>query len=230
MLSPLRVASGLLALVAMTLLATGCSGNDAAPVASLTPDAAASGTLGPGFWNPTDPPTPEATITPSPGSWDHVRPKPGYGIALIVDGASADLAQQIGVLHDGVTRWAADVDAVITEFTATTADDYVTQVQAAIDAKPDLVISIGDGLVDAMALVTATNLETEFLLVGAEIAEPTANVTAADWLGAGYRGEGLGMASEYDPATFTPDRVDRAIRAGVAAVLNNLTGIVLYVS
>ncbi|WP_448630981.1 hypothetical protein [Cellulomonas soli] len=66
-------------------------------------------------------------------------------------------------------------------------------------------------------------------MVGAEIAEPTANVTAADWSGASYRGEGLGSASTYDPASFTPDRCARAVRAGVAAVLGEVTGVVVWV-
>jgi uncharacterized membrane protein len=37
------------------------------------------------------------------------------------------------------------------------------------------------------------------------------------------------MSSTYNPATFTPDRAARAVRAGVASVLNNLTGIVLWI-
>jgi hypothetical protein len=59
------------------------------------------------------------------------------------------------------------------------------------------------------------------------VAEPTVNVTAADWIGASFRGEGLGMPDAYDPATFTHERAARAIRAGVAAVLNGITGIVI---
>ena len=75
--------------------------------------------------------------------------------------------------------------------------------------------------------MTASHLDQQFLVIGAELAEPTANVTAADWTGASFRGEGLGMPSAYDPATFTPERAGRAVRAGVAAVLNGLTGIVI---
>lgn len=62
----------------------------------------------------------------------------------------------------------------------------------------------------------------------AELAEPTANVTAADWPGASFRGEGLGMPSTYDPASFTPDRAAAAVRAGVASVLNGVTGRVIW--
>jgi hypothetical protein len=83
-------------------------------------------------------------------------------------------------------------------------------------------------LVDPLALVTASNLQTQFLVVGAKVAEPTDNITAADWSGASFRGEGLGQSSEHDPKSFTTERAGRAVRAGVAAVLNGLTGIVIW--
>ncbi len=50
-----------------------------------------------------------------------------------------------------------------------------------------------------------------------------------DWTGAAYRGEGLGTAAAYDPASFTPERAGSAVRAGVAAVLTGLRGVVLWV-
>ena len=88
----------------------------------------------------------------------------------------------------------------------------------------------GNELVDPLALVTANHLERQFLVVGAELAEPTVNVTAADWTGASFRGEGLGMPDAYNPASFTRERTGRAVRAGVAAVLNGITGIVIRLS
>jgi hypothetical protein len=94
---------------------------------------------------------------------------------------------------------------------------------------PDLVVSVGDALVDPLAVVTANNLDEQFLVVGAEVAEPTHNVTAVDWSGASFRGEGLGTSSTYDAASFTPERGAAAIRAGAAAVLSGLTGIVIWI-
>ena len=44
----------------------------------------------------------------------------------------------------------------------------------AMDLNPDLVISAGNELVDPLALVTANHLDQQFLVVGAELAEPTA--------------------------------------------------------
>jgi len=109
-------------------------------------------------------------------------------------------------------------------------DQLVDRIDEAIGLAPDLVISAGNHLVDPLALASANHLEQQFLVVGAELAEPTQNVTAADWAGASFRGEGLGQSSTYDPASFTPERAVRAVRAGVAAVLTNLTGIVLWLS
>jgi hypothetical protein len=36
------------------------------------------------------------------------------------------------------------------------------------------------------------------------------------------------VSSTYDPASFTPERAGRAVRAGVAAVLNGLNGIAIW--
>ena len=105
----------------------------------------------------------------------------------------------------------------------------VSRISQAIDLAPDLIISAGNDLVDPLALVTPNHLDQQFLVVGGELAEPTANVTAADWTGASFRDEGLGMSSAYDPASFTPERASAAVRAGVASVLNGLTGIVIWV-
>jgi hypothetical protein len=59
---------------------------------------------------------------------------------------------------------------------ATAADQYVGRITEAIALSPDLIVSAGNALVDPVALVTASHLDHQFLLVGAEFAEPTANV------------------------------------------------------
>jgi hypothetical protein len=46
----------------------------------------------------------------------------------------------------------------------------------AMDRAPDLVICAGSALVDALALVTASHLNQQFLVVGAQLPEPTVNV------------------------------------------------------
>jgi hypothetical protein len=183
----------------------------------------AVGTLGPGFIDPAAPPAPEATITPRPGSWDGVRPSKGYRVVLLTAGTDAATR----TLTAAVREWADEEDVRLKTVTATTPAQYIPSIVQAIDLAPDLVICAGNALVDPLSLVTPSHLAQPFLVLGAELAEPTQNVTAADWDGASFRGEGLGAASVYDPATFTHERAARAVRAGVAAVLNGITGIVI---
>ena len=127
-----------------------------------------------------------------------------------------------------MTDWADAEHASLK--TVTAAADPIPGISRAIALEPDLVISAGNELVDPLAIVTANHLDQQFLVIGAELAEPTHNVTAADWTGASFRGEGLGTPSAYDAASFTPERAGDAIRAGVAAVLTGYTGIVLRIA
>jgi hypothetical protein len=209
------------ALLLTAVLLGGCgSGDDwSAP----HPKPAAVGTLGPGFIDRSAPPAPEATIRPRPGSWDAVHPSEGYRVVLLTAGQDAPTK----TLVTAITNWAEQEDVSLKTVTATDSSHYIARIRQAMDLEPDLIISAGNHLVDPLALVTANHLDQQFLVVGAELAEPTENVTAADWTGAAFRGEGLGMPSAYDPATFTHERIGRAVRAGVAAVLNDITGIVI---
>jgi hypothetical protein len=223
MRSRLLPACTLAVAVATAVLAGGCGSADdwSGPHPKPTP----VGALGPGFSDPAARPAPEATITPRPGSWDGLRPPQGYRVVLLTAGRD----RQTTTLVDAVKKWAEEEDVDLRPVTATEPGQYIARISRAIDLAPDLVISVGNDLVDPLAMVTPNHLDQQFLVVGAELAEPTANVTAADWTGASFRGEGLGMSSSYDPATFTPDRAGRAVRAGVAAVLGGLTGIVVWV-
>jgi hypothetical protein len=210
----------LLVVVATAVLVAGCGSDDdwSEPHAKPT----AVGSLGPGFFDPTAPPAPEATITPRPGSWDAVHPSKGYRVVLLTSGSD----RPTKTLVDAVKTWADEEDVSLKTVIAK-ASDPIPQITSAMALKPDLIISAGNPLVDPMALVTANHLGQQFLVIGAELAEPTHNVTAANWAGASFRGEGLGTSTGYSPSSFTAERADRAIRAGVAAVLNNLTGIVI---
>jgi hypothetical protein len=209
------------ALLVTAVLLGGCGSDDdwSEPHAKPT----AVGRLGPGFVDPRKPPAPEATITPRPGSWDGVHPSEGYRVVLLTAGADAPTK----TLAAAVTRWAEQEDASLKTVTATDRSQLISRIRQAMDLRPDLIIAAGNELVDPLALVTANHLDQHFLVIGSELPEPTVNVTAANWPGASFRGEGLDTSSGYDPASFTPERATRAIRAGVAAVLNGLTGIVI---
>ncbi|GLX95403.1 hypothetical protein Hesp01_33530 [Herbidospora sp. NBRC 101105] len=206
------------ALMAVLLLLTGCGADWSEP----HPAPSAVGALGPGFFAAR--PHPEATITPAPGSWDAVRPSGGYRVVLVTSGADAPTKNLVAAVEE----WAGEVDADLRTVAITHPHDLVPGITRALDLKPDLIVSAGNDLIDPLALVTASHLSQRFLVVGAELAEPTHNVTSVDWAGASFRGEGLGASSTYDPASFTPERCASAIRAGVAAVLNGLTGIVVW--
>jgi basic membrane lipoprotein Med (substrate-binding protein (PBP1-ABC) superfamily) len=222
-----------------TTLLTGCSaasdggtgggtGTGTGPTATASAHTSA-GALGAGFSDPDQPPAPEATIHPEPGSWSGVHAPADYDVVLLSDAGDAADDAPTRTLVDAVESWAADEDVTVTEIAAKDADDRIAAVVRAVDAEPDLVISVGNHMVDPLAAVSPTALHQQFLVVGAEIAEPTSNVTAADWTGGGFRGEGLGPSSHYDPDTFTEARAARALRAGLAAVLHDLRGIVVWV-
>jgi hypothetical protein len=208
------------ALLLTAIVLAGCGSDDwTEPHAKPT----AVGTLGAGFIDPDKPPAPEATITPRPGSWDAVHPSKGMRVVLLTAGE----APETKTLAGAVKKWADQEDVSLKTVTAAGSHQFVPSIQRALALAPDLIISAGNDLVDPLALVTASHLKQQFLVIGAEVAEPTANVTAADWTGASFRGEGLGMPDAYDPASFTHERATRAVRAGVAAVLNGITGIVI---
>jgi hypothetical protein len=223
MRSHLRPLLALAALAVSVLTLTACESSDdwSKPHAQPTPQ----GALGPGFTDPAGPPSPEATVTPAPGSWDGVTSPQGYRVVLLTAGHDDPTT----TVYDAVTAWAGDAGASIKTVTASSSDGLLPAIDKAIALDPDLIIAAGNDLVDALTAATAHYLDQKFLVVGAELAEPTGNVTAADWVGASFRGEGLGMSSTYDPSTFTPERAGRAVRAGVAAVLHGLTGIVILI-
>jgi hypothetical protein len=210
------------------LAISGCAGSASPPLTpSATPSALSSyGSLGPGFFDPENPPAPEGTLAPPAGSWDDAHPPVGYTVTLVEFGDDA----QTTTLVKAVTDWAIDEKVALTTLTPDSHLHLLDSLHTAIGQKPDLIITAGAGMVDPLAAVSAGYLDQDFLVVGAEIAEPTANVTAADWSGAGFRGEGLGSPTDYDPSTFTDERAGRALRAGVGAIVNGITGIVVWVS
>ncbi|GHI95393.1 hypothetical protein [Streptomyces olivaceus] len=207
---------------AAAALLTGCgSGDDGSP---SRPTPSAVGRLGAGFVAPGTTPAPESTVTPQPGSWDGVRPSDGYRVTLVTAGDG----QPVRTVVEAVREWAEEQDVGLETVTAAGDSDLIPAVTRAMDTEADLIVSAGDDLVDPLVNVTPNHLDQQFLVVGAELAEPTENVTAVDWTGASFRGEGLGTPTTYDAASFTPARCAAAVRAGTAAVLSGRTGIVVW--
>ena len=208
--------------VALALVVTGCAASDdwSAPRHAAEP----VGTLAPGFIDAAAPPSPEATVTPEPGTWDGVHPPAGYRVVLLTaayDHASSQLAT-------GITEWAGSERVSLKRVDVDAPEGAVGGITAAMDLDPDLIIATGPALVDALALVTASHRDRPFLVVGAQVPEPTGNVTAAIWPGAASRGSEISdTADTHDEAAYSSERADAAVRAGVASVLHDVTGIVL---
>lgn len=140
---------------------------------------------------------------------------------------TADSEAPTTTIVEAVRAWAKADGVDLREISA--ADHHIDGIVAAMGENPDLIVAAGNILIDALSTVTPNHLDRQFLVVGAELAEPTQNVTAVDWAGASFRGEGLGSSSTYDAASFTPERSAAAVRAGVAAVLHGLTGIIVWI-
>ena len=211
----------LTAAAALAVVVSGCASS--VNSSELRAERRPIGILGPGFIDPAAPPPPESTIRPRPGSWDSVRPPRGYRVVLLTAGDD----RATTTLVTAVRHWAR-AERVRLVTVATTAPKAVDGIVQAIDMRADLVVCAGHVLVDALALVTASYLDQQFLVVGAQLPEPTVNVTAAIWRGASSRGSEVpDMASSFDHDAFTPREAGQAIRAGVASVLHDITGIVI---
>lgn len=208
-------------LAAATALVAGCGSGD--DWSRPHPRPSAIGTLGPGFVDPSARPAPEATVTPRPGSWTGVHPSKDYRVVLLTAGDDSPTRALVTAVEDWADDEHVDLRTVVAD-----AHDPVSSITRVLAMGPDLIVSAGNDLIDPLSTVTPSHLSQQFLVVGAELAEPTQNVTAVDWSGASFRGEGLDASSTYDPASFTAARCAAAIRAGVAAVLNDLTGIVVW--
>jgi hypothetical protein len=218
-----RCISALVAAATLAGVISGCASSENG--STLRVERRAIGALGSGFIDVAAPPAPESTIRPRPGSWNTVRPPRGYHVVLLT--AGNDPATTTLVM--GVTQWAEAEGVRLETVAATESDRFVDATVEAMGRAPDLVICAGNALVDALALVTASHLDQQFLVVGAQLPEPTVNVTAAVWRGASSRGaEVADTPSSFDPDAFTPRHVGAAIRAGVASVLHDITGIVIW--
>jgi hypothetical protein len=232
---PLRRVVVVLPVLLLASVLGGCSSDASGPSATptdgvydpnLSHHPTTYGTVGPGYPEPSDPPPPAGTFTPSPGAWTDVHPPDGFRLSVVAAAADPQAAVLVAAVRSWASEESVDVDVIDVDRPA----DNLADLSTAIRAEPDLIVSAGDSLIDAMALVTASAPRQRFLILGGEIPEPTVNVTAVDWLGAGFRGEGLGLPTTHDPASFTPERADRAIRAGVAAELTNWSGFVVWIS
>ncbi len=218
-LVPRRLAALVLAgSLAVTLSA--CVGSDAtvspADVALSSSPSAAQGD----GTSPAPGRTVEAT---PPADVDGLR---GVRIAAVVpsDGGAATRA-----LREAVLGFAKENGMVVDEFVA--ADDRASLDEAfdeAVATQPHVVVGLGAGAVDVFGYMSSQFLDQDFLLIGAQLAEPTSNVTAVVWQGATSRGSGAPADGDLDDATITAARATDATSVGLSTVMSGVPGIVLH--
>lgn len=168
-------------------------------------------------------------VVPEPGRTIEAEPPTevenlsGYRIAVVTrDAASASLL-------DAAREFARERGAELSEFPAPSPD--IDGVDAALDAaladNPDVVVGLGAGVVDLFSFETSQLLDQQFLVIGAQIAEPTDNVTAVIWDGATSRGSAASADGELDDASATHGRGWDAFSVGVTSIRSGVTGVVL---
>lgn len=188
-------------------------------------------------------PVPPAVSAPDDGAAYAVVPEPGrtldaspgptppgladLRLAVVVPDGSASSRRLLAA-----TRSVAEAGgAALRVFTARAGVDPVgTALAAALGSGTDLVVGLGEGVVDVFGFETAQRLDQRFLVVGAQLAEPTANVTAVIWPGATGRGSAAAADDDRDPGAATERRVHDAVVAGLEAVRRGETGVVLRLS
>lgn len=165
---------------------------------------------------------PGATLSPTGIGSEEAVPQ-GLRIVVITTGAVAEPVAVTAV------EWARVTGSVVQQIPS--APDRVdADLLAALDEAPDLIVAAGAEVVDLIAFQSPQHLEQPFLLLGGQLAEPTANVTAVIWSGADFRGAGGDDLAGLDPATFTTERITQALDAGTRTVLDGSDGYVLDLS
>ena len=160
--------------------------------------------------------TETAVPVPRPGST--VAPQPGTipaGVSLAVV-ATPETPRAV------VDAFVAAHSATVTVYESASRADVEARLDEAIALGSDVIVSFGSMGLDALDRASASNLAQQFLVIGAQLPEPTENVTAVIWAGADVRDGQL----EHTPALLA-ENTPAALEAGVASVLLGRTGFVI---
>jgi hypothetical protein len=98
--------------------------------------------------------------------------------------------------------------------------DPTAMLQTAIADEPNVIVVLGESVLTALDRASASNIGQQFLVLGAQLPEPTENVTAVIWSGADAR-------ATDDTVPVLAARTAEALEVGVAAVASGTSGIVL---
>lgn len=177
--------------------------------------------------------TPSTATAPS-------LPAPGRTVEATVPNGAVDLrgariavvfpddSETSRVLGEALRGFVTANGLVLDEFVA---DGDATSIDAAfaraLATAPDVVAGVGASAVDVFAYNSPQWLDQDFLLLGAQVAEPTANVTAVIWDGATSRGSGAPADGELDDTAVTVERATAAVAVGLSTVLSGESGVVL---
>ncbi len=142
------------------------------------------------------------------------------GLTLEVVGTDDDSSKVLAAAVDG---FAAAHGAHVVHREA--GDDVEGAVDAATAAAPDLVVGLGADVVDGLDPVSAQHLDQQYLVLGAQLPEPTENVTAVVWTGATSRGSAA--AADGPLTAVTVARAEQAVAAGVDRWLTEGSGSVV---
>lgn len=161
------------------------------------------------------PPAPGRTIEASPPAMEDLD---DYRMAVVVP----DDSDESQTLLDATREFAASSGAELVEFqAAATGDDPIGDAfEEAAGADADVVVGLGEGVIDVFDFETAKILDQEFLIIGGQVAEPTHNVTAVIWPGATSR-------EPADGESVTVPRGRDALGAGIDSIRGGVTGTVL---
>jgi hypothetical protein len=200
----------------------GSGGAPTAPAASPSTGSSPSHSDSPAL------PAPGSTIAAPPIASPDAIPT-GLTIAVIAPDISGDAAadttaavaelRAVAELHGAASIRILPGDATGSGDT-TEPIDPDTLLQTALADEPDVIVVLGEGILGDLDSASAANLGQQFVLLGAQLPEPTVNVTAVVWPGADVRLSD-GISAEMAP------RAHEALEVGLAAVAAHTTGIVL---
>ena len=208
--SRMRRRAGLLSGAALALMLVGCGASEPVPPVDL-PDGTAADPYAPV-------PEPGRTIEATPPA--EAVDVSGWRIAVVVPDGDTATQTLLSAVGESADRYGAHVE----EF----GGDVDVAFAHALDADADVVIGLGEGTSDVFAYEASQWLDREFLILGAQAAEPTDNVTAVIWEGATSRGSGAPADGDLDPEGVTAARAADAVAAGLESVAGGVTGIVLH--
>lgn len=206
--SPLRLTGVGLVLVAAVAL-TACSVEGAAAGGETSSRA-------PGEATP-QAAEPQPSASPSPGSVLSVPTQlppieAGVEIVFVVAEGTDD------AIPDAVEKAAASVDASV-DVVVSEPSGVVTDLAAAAE-RSDVVLVSGADLLVSLDAVSSQTLDVQFLVLGAQLPEPTGNVTAVVWPGADARNAGSPASDDL------VERVPTALKAGLALIGDGGAGMV----